>query len=196
MQQSISYRKLAALSKALMLKQTKKNKAPAWVLTEHVVRYGKKVAPRYGVDPDLVVACLYLAHTRFSPIWEGYVQRNHERLSSQYVLPYLKKWQVAPKDISLLQNAIEAHHDHVRGTSKLAEVMKNAECMKFVTVDGVLYYFHDLGKRGWAPELSARRVLAKMNQKLGYLTLPDCISIAKKNRREIEKLFTPLCGTR
>ncbi|MFH0829257.1 MAG: hypothetical protein V1907_03705 [Candidatus Kerfeldbacteria bacterium] len=192
MRKYISNKRLAALSKSLMLRQTKKNRAPAWVLTEHAVIYGRKVARRYGVDADLVVASLYLAHTVFSPIWSGRVQRNHERLSSNFVVPYLRKWRVAPKDIVLLQNAIEAHHDHVRGTSKLAEVMKNAECMKFVTVEGALFYFHELGRRGWSPKLSAKRVLLKMKQKLGYLTLPDCISIAKKNRRAIEQLFVPL----
>jgi hypothetical protein len=128
----------------------------------------------------------------FSPVWEGRVQKNHERLSSVFVFPYLRKWHVASKDIPVIQNVIEAHHDRIRGTSKLAEVVKNAECMKFVTVEGALYYFHELGKRGLTPELSAQRVLLKMKQKLGYLTLPDCISIAKKNCKVIEQLFNPI----
>lgn len=176
-------------ARQLMYKQTQKNKAPAWLLTELAVRKGRALAKKYNVSEKLVILSLYLAHTVFSSIIKGRVQKNHPRLSARFVQPYLQKWGVSIKDQRIILNAIEAHHNKVPTETKIAEVMKNAECFKFITVEGALIWLHDLGLRGYPFNEAIEKVLEKMEQKRKLLTLKDCKREAEKNCNEILKIF-------
>ena len=69
------------------------------------------------------------------------------------------------EDKKVILNAIEAHHNAIKATSLVAEVVKNAECFKFVTVKGALIWLHELGLRGVSYEESVERVIEKMEQK-------------------------------
>lgn len=179
-------------SRKLMYEQTRKNKAPAWLLTELSIRKGKQLARQYKVNEKLVLTSLYLAHTVFSSGWKTEVQKHHPALSAKFVKPYLDKWRVAQKEQVIILNAIEAHHAQVPTRSKIAEVVKNAECFKFVTLEGSLIWFHDCGLRGWSLEEAVERVLHKMEQKRKLLTLPRCKREAAKNCKTIVSLFGSL----
>lgn len=172
-----------------MYRQTKKNNAPAWLLTELAVRKGRALAKKYKVDERLVVVSLYLAHTFFSSVYKGRIQKNHSRLSARFVQPYLQKWDVSARGQKIILNAIEAHHNKVPTESKIAEVMKNAECFKFITVEGALIWLHDCGRRGYPFHEAVEKVLEKMEQKRKLLTLKDCKKEAEQNRKEILKIF-------
>ena len=180
---------IVQLSKELMQKQTEKNKAPAWLLTEIAIRKGKELSKRYHVNEKLVLTSLYLAHTIFSPIWNGDIQKNHPNLSAKFVKEYLDKWNILEDNKKIILNAIEAHHGKIETESKIAEIVKNAEGFKFLTVEGSLIFLHELGKRGFSYEESVKMVLEKMNQKMKLLTLDECIHEADKNKIEILKLF-------
>lgn len=68
--------------------------------------------------------------------------------------------------------------------------MKNAECFKFVTIEGSLIWLHELGLRGIPYEEAKEKVIKKMEQKRALLTLEDCIKEAEINCKEIIQLFT------
>jgi len=180
------------LARDLMYARTKLNKAPSWLLTELAVRKGAKLAKKYRVDPEIVQISLYLAHTIFSRVWQGKIQEHHEQLSANFVKPYLKKWQVSPAKQDIILNAIEAHHAKRTTKSKAAEVVKNAECFKFVTVEGALISFHEFGIRGISMKESVSKVIQKMEQKLKLLTLSECKKEAAVNCREIRRIFKVL----
>jgi HD superfamily phosphodiesterase len=180
---------IVKLSKAIMLEQTRKNKSPVWQLTEIAIDKGKELSKIYNVDERLVLTSLYLAHTIFSPVWKDETQKNHPKLSSEFAVKYLDQWNVKEKDKEIIINAIESHHNKVEPKSKTAEVVKNAECFKFVTLKGCLIYFHELGLRGIDYKESVHRVLYKMQSKRNLLTLDKCIREADKNCKEIMKVF-------
>ena len=121
-----------------MRERTLKNGAPAWELTEIAVAKGKELAKKYAVDEELVVAALYLAHIIFSKKIGGRVQKRHEELSARLAEKYLRRWKVNPAKREIIMNAIRAHHEKVPTQSKVAEVMKNAECFKFITGPGAI----------------------------------------------------------
>jgi len=183
---------IVKLSKALMQKQTRKNKSPAWLLTEIAVKKGKELVKKHKVDEKLVLASLYLAHTVFSPEWQDNTQKNHPELSSNFAKPYLKKWKVSAFNQGMILNSIEAHHNKVLCRTKTAEVVKNAECFKFVTMEGALIYLHELGLRGIAFHEAVERVIKKMEQKKSLITLKDCKKEAEKNCKDILKVFNSL----
>ena len=151
-----------------MFRQCKKNNAPAWELTEIAVAKGRQLAARYRVDEELVLASLYLAHTFFSDKLRDNIQKNHEKLSADFVKKYLTKWKVSKEKREIILNAIEAHHDKVPCQTKIAEVVKNAECFKFLTLKGALVCLHDFGRRGLSYDLAVSEVIRKMQQKLSY----------------------------
>lgn len=176
-------------SKELMYNQREKNRAPAWKLTELAIEKGKELAHKYGEDERLITVSLYLAHTIFSPIWQGEIQKNHPRLSAEFSKKYLEEWNVERKEQEIILNAIEAHHDQIETKTKIAEIVKNAECFKFVTIEGSLIWLHELGLRQIPYDEAKVKVIKKMEQKRKLLTLQDCIEEAEVNCKEIIKLF-------
>ena len=182
---------IVKLSKQLMVKQTRENKAPSWLLTELAIRKGRELSEKHEVDERLVLTSLYLAHTIFSPIWHGEIQKNHAKLSSEFVKGYLDSWEVSKDEQQIILNSIEAHHDGVPTKSKIAEVVKNAECFKFISVEGALIWLHELGIRQVPYEEAVDKVLAKMKQKKVLLTLNDCIKEAEENCSRILDMFEP-----
>jgi len=180
---------IVALSRELMYKQTQINKAPAWRLTELAIKKGKELAKKYKEDERLILTSLYLAHTVFSPIWQGEIQKNHPKLSAEFSKKYLEKWEVTKEEQEIILNAIEAHHNDVETKTKIAEIVKNAECFKFVTIEGSLIWLHELGLRNIPYEEAREKVIKKMEQKRELLTLDDCIKEAEVNCKEIINLF-------
>lgn len=181
---------IVKLSRELMHNQTEINKAPAWRLTELAILKGKELAKKYNEDERLILTSLYLAHTVFSPIWKGEIQKNHPKLSAEFAKKYLEEWNVSESEQEIILNAIEAHHNHVETKTKIAEIVKNAECFKFVTIEGSLIWLHELGLRQIDYDEAREKVIKKMEQKRALLTLEDCIKEADINCREIIKMFS------
>jgi hypothetical protein len=180
---------IIAKSRELAQAQYEKNRAPAWGLTELAVKKGEFLAKKHGVNANLVVIALYLAHTVFSEERAGDIQTNHCRLSAEFAKGFLSEWGVDEHNQKVILNAIEAHHDQVPTESKEAEVMKNAECFKFLTLEGVSLFLADLRRRGMTHDEAAEYALDKMNQKRQLLTLEDCKQEAEKHRELIMKVL-------
>ncbi|MFA6215637.1 MAG: hypothetical protein WC768_03650 [Patescibacteria group bacterium] len=176
-------------ARQLMRRQTRKNGAPAWLLTELAVAKGSQLAKKYKVDGNLVQTALYLAHTVFDQKIGGKIQANHYHLSAKFVRPYLIKWQVSDNFQEIIINAILAHHNKILAKSLAAEIIKNAECFKFLTLEGCLILLHEMGRRGFPFDYSVNYVIKKMNDKNKLLTLKDCQVEAKKNIKIILAVF-------
>lgn len=158
-------------------------------MTELAILKGKELAEKYHEDERLILTSLYLAHTVFSPIWAGEIQQNHPNLSAEFSKKYLDEWNVSEDEQKIILNSIRAHHDGVKTETQIAEIVKNAECFKFVTVEGALIYLHEWGLRQVPYDEAREKVLKKMEQKRKLLTLDECIKEAEKNCQEIKKLF-------
>ena len=176
-------------ARQLMLGQTEKNKAPAWLLTELAVGKGRELAKKHGVSEELVVVSLYLAHTVFDRERNGVVQKNHEQSSAEFAKSHLDEWNVPADRQEIIINAIQAHHAKISTNSLTAEVAKNAECFKFVTLKGALIFLHELGIRNMPFNESVEYVLDKMNQKKKLLTLEGSKKEAEEECKKIEKTF-------
>lgn len=176
-------------ARELMRQQTRKNRSPAWLLTEMAVEKGRELAKKHGADERLVVVSLYLAHTVFDQEFMGKIQKKHTKLSMEFVKGHLDEWEVPEEDREIILNSIEAHHDHFPTKSLTAEVMKNAECFKFVTLEGCLIFLHECGLRKDSFETAVEHVLKKVEQKRRLLTLPDCIEEADGNIKMIRGIF-------
>ncbi len=174
----------------LMRRQTEKNKAPAWLLTELAVEKGIELAKKHDVNEELVVVSLYLAHVVFDREIGGPVQKKHAEASADFAKEYLEKWSVPDEYKKIILNAIRAHHGKEPTETLEAEVIKNAECFKFVTLKGAKIFFQELVEnRGQTPSQAKEYALDKMEQKRKLLTLEDCKQEAEKEIEKIEEMF-------
>lgn len=180
---------IVGLSRDLMYQQTQINNSPDWRLTQIAVKKGKELAKKYHEDERLILTSLYLAHTVFSPIWGGEIQQEHPFLSAEFSKQYLDEWGVSEQEQKIILNSIKAHHGKIGTETKVAEIVKNAECFKFVSVEGALIYLHVWGLRQIPYDEACEKVLKKMEQKRNLLTLDECIKDADENCREIMRLF-------
>ena len=122
----------------------------------------------------------------------GEVQKHPEELSAKFAEKYLKKWKVPAAKQEIILNAIRAHHNKVKTESKIAEVMKNAECFKFIQVEGALIHLHHLGTRGILFEKAVAVVKAKAKQKFDYISLKEIKPEARKSYAEVVNLLKGL----
>lgn len=174
-----------------MKEKTMQNKAPAWRLTELAQKVGKELAQEFKVDVNIVMLTLYLQHIVFNPIVGGEIQKKHPNLSASYVEDnkLLEKWNIPIEDRAIILEAIREHHNKDINSNLVVEVIKNAECQKFVTVEGALIWLHELGLRGFDYEKSKELVFYKMNQKKELLTLEKCIERGNKSCKRIKEIF-------
>lgn len=185
------YKNAIKEAKELMYNQTIKNGAPSWLLTTLAVNVGKQLARLYNVNEDIVVLTLYLQHLVFDPITKGEIQKNHPELSASFVEEHklLEKWNIPKEDRLVILEAIRNHHNKNKSNNLVVEVIKNAECQKFVTVEGSLIWLHELGLRGYDFEKAKELVFYKMEQKKSLLTLDKCIDKGNKDTSDIIKMF-------
>lgn len=185
------YRKAIANARELMREKTKENKAPAWKLTELTQKVGKDLAKEFNVDTNIVLLTLYLQHLIFEPTVGGEIQKNHPALSAKYVedTNILEKWNIPEEDRPVILEAIRVHHNKNINSNLTVEVIKNAECQKFVTIEGALIWLHELGIRENDYESSKELVFYKMNQKKELLTLEKCIERGENSCNKIKSMF-------
>lgn len=191
MMRSEIYRNAIIEARDLMHKQTLKNKAPSWILTELAQEVGKELAEEFNVDKDIVLLTLYLQHLVFDNIIGGETQNKHPELSAKFVIEnkLLEKWDIPLEDRSIIIEAIKSHHQTKKSENLIVEVIKNAECQKFVTIKGALIWLHELGLRGYDFEKSKELVFYKMNQKKQLLTLEKCAKKGSINCKKIKEMF-------
>ncbi|NCP72102.1 hypothetical protein GW835_01770 [archaeon] len=185
----LNWKLIIKKSKALMEKQTKLNKSPPLQLTKIAIEKGKDLSKSHKVDKNLVIVSLYLAHTIFNQQKSSKIRKEHPKLSSNFVKPYLNEWKIPIKEQKIILNSIEAHHGSIKTETKIAEVVKNAECFKFVTIEGSLIYFHELGKRGTNYKEAKKLVLEKANEKYKLLTFKECIKDVEEQMKVINHIF-------
>ena len=134
---------------------------------------------------------LYLQHLIFDSIIGGKVQKNHHNLSANYVEEnnFLEKLNIPIEDRKVILEAIRVHHDKTVNSNLIIEVIKNAECQKFVTLEGALIWLHELGLRGFDYEKSKELVFYKMNQKKELLTIKKCVERGEDSCKKIIEMF-------
>ncbi len=162
-----------------MRQMTVENGAPVWELTETATAKGEELSEKYGVDTETVLAALYLAHICFDKQVGGEIQKNHPDLSAIMAEKYLDSWGCPEEQQMTILEAIRDHHKSGKPNSLVAEVMKNAECYKFITWDKLSVYYDDLLSRGYSKEEAKKYVLHKFDQKKAILTFPECIRDAE-----------------
>lgn len=185
------YRNAILEARELMYSQTIKNKAPSWLLTELAQEVGSKLAEEFKVDKNIVLLTLYLQHLVFDSAVGGEVQKNHPDLSAKYVIDnkLLEKWNIPNEDKLVIIEAIKSHHKKEKSENLIVEVIKNAECQKFITVKGALIWLHELGLRGYDFNKAKELVFYKMNQKKSLLTLEKCVKMGDLSCNEIIEMF-------
>lgn len=176
-------------AKELAEEQAKKNGAPVWGLTEIAVEKGKELAKKYKLEENSVMAALYLAHIVYNDKEDSEIQIDHPKLSAELAKKYLNEWGVFDKEMKSIVDAIASHHNN-KSNSVFSEIVRNAECFKFVTIEGVRIFYDDVKKnRDYSDDQAKSYAVRKMGEKLSLLSLSECLEEARKNIQKISAEF-------
>jgi hypothetical protein len=176
-------------AQSLMHERTITNGAPAWGLTKLVVTKGKTLAKAHGLDVSRVEVALYLAHIVFSKERDSETMKHHMILSAQEAKEKLSEWGVDSQIAEHICKAIEMHHTPEDSGDAYIEVVKNAECSKFLTTQGIHIFIDDLKKRGLSADDIRTYAHYKIAQKYGYLTLAEARHEADTEMPLINKII-------
>ena len=172
-----------------MQERTKVNGAPAWGLTELTVEKGRMLAKEYGVDESLVATASYLAHIVFSKERDSEIMKNHMFLSAKEAEEKLLGWGADTDIAQKVKRAIELHHTPTNTKDLYFEVVKNADCFKFLSIEGMRVFLEDLKERGMSEDEAQEYAKYKVKQKYGYLTLNKAKEEVDAALAEIEKML-------
>lgn len=170
--------KITDQAQNLMRIKTEENGAPFWDLTVTAVTKGRELAELYNVDSEVVELALWLAHICFSNVVGDEIQKNHTKLSADLAKQYLAVWGYPEDKAQIVYESILGHHSQGVGATKVAEVMKNAECYKFISWPKLKLYYEDLLTRGYEAKEAEKLVRLKFEQKEAILTFTECIADA------------------
>jgi HD superfamily phosphodiesterase len=178
---------LVKKARDLMRRQTLANKAPIWAFTEIAINKAGKLMKKYKVRKDLVLVGTYLADCVSFKKSKGKFIRvdSHEELSARFAEKYLRKWKVPRNDMDIILNSIRAHHENAPALSTEAEVVKAADCFKFLSMEGILALMHTLGTRNMSLNEAVKFAKERAREKLGYISLPGLKKEATANYKEI-----------
>lgn len=172
-------------AKELMQERTQKNGAPAWGLTEVAIEKGIELSQRYDVDVEMVSIALYLAHINFSPEIGSTVMKNHAILSGGEAEQLLAEWGMSAEETFSIAESIRLHHTKDHSKNIFYEVVKNAECYKFFTEEGLRAFVEHLHDRGLSQNEPHEYALVKISQKESYLTLDETQKDIEQKRSDI-----------
>ena len=181
-------KKIVENAKKLMEIQLEKNKAPNIYLIDIAIKKWVELAKIYWENEDIIVISIYLSHTIFNQDWDGAVQKNHQSLSAEFVNDYLDKWGVEKESKKIIMWAIKNHHN-TYSNNTIEEIVRNAECFKFVSLEWALIRFYELWARWVEIKEWISKVFYKMKQKQSLLSLKECINEAEIEIKKIEELF-------
>jgi len=92
----------------------------------------------------------------------------------------------------LVKHCIESHHGTDSFQSKEAEIVMNADCYRFLLPKNVITYFNLVMSRGKSIEDAAAQVDAKVEEKWGLLSLPECKEELEENYKIIKAMISKI----
>lgn len=160
---------------------------PAFTLTEFAVQKGRELAIKLHADEKLVALGCYLIDIELGRAIEEGRQGEHVKMGIETAKSFLGKFNLQDDYKEKVINCIAAHHGEVKHTCIESEIVRNADCFKFLDPYAVLipFYYHQ-------PSRSLRETVAvqkaKADEKRGLITLDICKTEAEQDY-EIVKRF-------
>lgn len=134
---------------------------------------GIRLAKEYGADENIVKIALAMMDSKLPEAAHLGVAKEHISMSSEATKEMLKDIDcLNEQEKENIIKCVEQHHGANKFFSVEAEVVANADCYKFVSPQGVLYYSSMLGRRFHDFNKELEQLDFKLNEKHNTISLP------------------------
>lgn len=153
------------------------------------VEKGQEIAEHHGVNKDIVKLGTILMDVK---LWEAKQegrQTDHAEISAIAAGAFLKLNETPDHEVDTVLHAIREHHNIDWFSSLVAEVVANADCYRFASVEWNLYFVSSLLKEWLSQEEALVFGKAKFEEKISILSLDYCKKNLEKDIIFLEKMY-------
>jgi hypothetical protein len=155
-------------------KEIEKHGTPYLINYEVSRKKAAELAAKLSANPFVVeLGAIFMDFKLGESIKEG-KQPEHEKISSDAAAKFLEKYAVPQNIIFKIKNCIEAHHKKIPFSCIEAEICANADCYRFLSLQGMIGTFMLMGARKSSYEDTIKLCESKFNEKLNILSFGVC----------------------
>jgi len=148
-----------------------------------------ELADKLNADKQIVEVSSYLMDIGLGKAIKENKIPEHVKISSKITKEFLSKFDLSDEFKKKVINCVEAHHGEIEHICIESEIIKNADCFRFVNPEGFLRIFFDLGKFGKNIEEAFEWAKKKVEEKYNLVTLDICKEEAEENYKVIKEFL-------
>ncbi len=134
---------------------------------------GIKLAKEYGADENIVKVALSMMDSKLPEAAHLGIGKQHVLMSVDATKELLKDVEcLTEKDKENIIRCVEEHHGVEKYYSIEAEIVANADCYRFVSPKGVLFYASMLGRKFHDFNKELEQLNFKLKEKHNTISLP------------------------
>lgn len=141
-------------------------------LYEIALKAGIKLAKEYGADEQIVKIAIAMMDSKLPEASSLGIAKEHIAMSSKATKEMLKDADyLTESEKENIIKCVEEHHGVEKFYSIESEIVANADCYKFVSPKGILYYSSMLGRRFHDFNRELDQLEFKLNEKHDTISL-------------------------
>ena len=178
-------------AKKFAMEMADKYLIPPFAYTAFAVKKGQEISKRLKADENLVALGCYLMDIELGrAIHEGR-QDDHVKMGVETARSFLGKFNLPEDYQEKVLNCIAAHHGQAEHTCVESEIVKNADCFKFLDPNAILipiYYHSDRGSL----HDTVNVLKAKIEEKHDLISLDTCKEEAESDYKIVKQFLDKL----
>ena len=182
-------KKLIKKAEKLALSEIKKYNAPSVFNFNLSNKKGQLLAGKYKARKDIVLLGTVLMDLKIGQALSENRLKEHIKLSSTAAKNFLEKEINDKKIIETILNCVEAHHGTIKYESKEAEIVANADCYRFLTINGFLRVIADFSREGMPFNEAIKLAEEKAEEKWSIISLPEAKNELEPDYKLIKNLI-------
>lgn len=175
---------LIAAARRMAILEIEKYGSPPLPNFEIANKQGQLLAEQFHLDKDIVMLGTLLMDLKLGECLKEGKLGEHTKRSRDAAATFLSQHDISEEKKEKILHCVEAHHATLPFTCKEAEICANADCYKFLVIDGWLKFFYTLGARDeFSYEQALNYAETKADEKWHALSLDFC-------KKELEPQYT------
>lgn len=169
-------------------KEIEKYGYPPLALYEIANKKGQELAEKNGADKEIALLGTILMDIKLGEAKEKGLLKEHAKYCAKATREFLKDKEISEEIKEKIINCAEAHHKQVPFKCKEAEVVMNADCYKFLDLNGMF---------NWLTTNEDFKIILKiaekkLEEKWNDLTFDDCKEELKEDYELLKILIKKL----
>jgi hypothetical protein len=169
-----------------------KYKRPSFEDTQTAVERGIELAKQLKADERVVIIGCYLMDNGLGEALEKGEVKKHTIISAGIARKFLDKTDLSSSDKDKIINSIIAHHGEVNNSCIESEIVKNADCFKFLDLKRFLMKIYEGSQYGMSFKETMDFLNKKVEEKYKLISLEACKKEADNNYKLIKEFLNKI----